>query len=40
MNLEVFAQVSTNIGKDGKEDGKVQTFQEEKLKIEIGRAHV
>lgn len=33
MNLEIFAQVSTNIGKDGKEDGKVQTFQEEKLKI-------
>lgn len=34
MNLEIFEQVSTNISKDAtKEEGKVKTFQEEKLKI-------
>ena len=31
MNLEVFAQVSTNVPKTTQNEGKVQTFQDEKL---------
>lgn len=32
MNLEIFSQISTNIPPT-KDEGKVQTFQDEKLKI-------
>ena len=33
MNLEIFEQVSTNIVKTNKSDGKIETFEQDKLKI-------